>query len=435
MRFLILFMASIILLLIMPSSEIKKTTWIQDQTTSNAHSYLQALTHMGQFNGVVLLAKGDSILMQQAYTTSKYDLPTLSITTQTRFDLRSISKLFVKAVLTEWIQQQRFDLDTPLSHWFPQLSFSHRINLEQLMNHTSGLPREIPGIKEIAIELDDATVLDRIGRLLPEFEPGTDTLYSNPGYQLLYQIIGKEAGKPYPQYLRERYFRPLGMTGSGAHFYDNEDHREPYGYGHFLKNDSLQALIELDSEDMRTGHLYATAEDLFRFITYLRKAAIANTLAEDGVITHSGGSRGKRAWVYTNVANGNTIVFLSNIDMIPFEAMTKDLISLMEGDRVSIPQPISRKEIAIDPNLLKAYAGTYDFVDAGHLILEFRFENDSLVGYQKGKRAGVLRAENNTTFFWDPESSESIQFLTQKDTLYALMDFQGVKWKGERIGD
>ena len=182
---------------------------------------------------------------------------------------------------------------------------------------------------------------------------------------------------------------------------------------------------------MRMGHLYSTASDMGRFLDYLAASEIAEHLAEEGVITHAGGSRGKRAWVYANLPQDYQIVFLSNIDMIPFEQFTKDLVQMVEGGEVDIPKPVNRKAVAIHSELLKKYAGTYDFVDAGHLVLEFRVENDSLSVYQKGRLAGVLKPENDSTFFENPKSAESIIFTTDESgTLKAYMDFQGVRWEG-----
>ncbi|WP_224489891.1 serine hydrolase domain-containing protein [Robertkochia flava] len=400
----------------------------------NADDYLSALADMGQFNGVVVLENNGKILLHKAYTTEKFRSESLAVDTLSQFDLRSVSKLMAKAVLFQLEKEGKLDLSAPLATYLDGFSFGDRVSVQQLMDHRSGLPRELSGLEEDPIDLTASEVMEYVRSQSLEFDPGTDTLYSNPGYQILYYLIGTIEGKPYPEVLRERFFDPLQMNGSGAHFLDKDAKLSHYAYGHYLKNDSLIKVDPLEKEDMQLGHLFSTAGDMSRFMRSLRSSPLADRLSEDGIITHSGGSKGKRAWVSANVKNDFSIVFLSNMDMLPFEMMTKDLVAIMEGDTVDIPQPVQREMATINANILKAYEGRYDFVDAGHLVLEFRIENDSLVAYQKGKRAGVLKPESDSIFFWAPESRESIEFrMDSQGELKAYMDFQGVRWEGEKI--
>ena len=74
------------------------------------------------------------------------------------------------------------------------------------------------------------------------------------------------------------------------------------------------------------------------------------------------------------------------------------------------------------------------FVEAGHLVLTLRLENDSLRVYQKGQYNGVIYPESDRVFFGDPHSKESLEFEPDgAGGYYILMDFQGVQWKGDKI--
>jgi len=46
------------------------------------------------------------------------------------------------------------------------------------------------------------------------FPPGERWQYSNLGYFVLAEIISKASGKPWPEFLDERVFRPLGMSST-----------------------------------------------------------------------------------------------------------------------------------------------------------------------------------------------------------------------------
>ena len=48
----------------------------------------------------------------------------------------------------------------------------------------------------------------------PIGKPGERFAYSNAGYAMLALIAERLAGKPYEELLRERIFKPLGLTHS-----------------------------------------------------------------------------------------------------------------------------------------------------------------------------------------------------------------------------
>lgn len=57
-------------------------------------------------------------------------------------------------------------------------------------------------------EYDSTDVLDEVGCLPLDFEPGTDWRYSDTGYHLLGLIIERSSGRPYGALLSERIFQP-----------------------------------------------------------------------------------------------------------------------------------------------------------------------------------------------------------------------------------
>ncbi|MEJ2585226.1 MAG: hypothetical protein P8Z38_09335, partial [Robiginitalea sp.] len=101
---------------------------------------------------------------------------------------------------------------------------------------------------------------------------------------------------------------------------------------------------------------------------------------------------------------------------------------------VPMPERVQRQAVQVAPEILKQYEGTYDFVEAGHLMLTIKLERDSLWVYQKGQNNGVLYPEDEKVFFGDPASRESFEFVSDgSGGYYVLMDFQGVRWKGVQV--
>jgi hypothetical protein len=267
-----------------------------------------------------------------------------------------------------------------------------------------------------------------------EFEPGTNSQYSNVGYQLLYYTIGRAHGSSFVDYLRDTYFGPLNMTHSGSNFDDPKGSKTQYAYGHYFKEtDSIVCECSFPDDEMRMGNLYSTTGDLDSFLSSLDSTRHKEIMV-DGIISQAGGTRGKRAYVERNFKEDYSIIFLANFDDLPFERLVQDLQNIVMNKEVRIPKEVNRTSTEVTASILKKYEGTYDVIDAGHLMLTIKLENDSLFLYQKGKNNGVLYPESETVFYGDPSSEESIEFA--QDSLgdfYMLVDFQGVQWKGIRV--
>ncbi|WP_224483429.1 serine hydrolase domain-containing protein [Robertkochia aurantiaca] len=399
-----------------------------------AERYMAALTELQQFNGVLLLSSGDELLLNKAYTIKGDIPPSMEVNTHSQFDIRSVSKLFAKAALLELQEEGKIQLSDSIGLYISGLPWGDKITLVMLMNHSSGLGRELSGFDGDLIEVEPEEMMGLISKESLEFEPGTKSQYSNLGFQLIYYLIEQVSGMTYPVFLRKYFFEPWGMKASGAHFYDPTASLESYAKGHYMKNDSLRVIDQLDREDARLGHLFSTTGDLQLFLEGIEDKPYAGKISEDGIITHAGGSRGKRAWVYADPDHDFKIVFLTNFDDIPFERLTRDLVKIMKEEGVDIPRPVNRNSIEVSPEVLSRYEGTFDFAEAGHLKLTFKVEEGSLTAYQNGKKAGTLFSESERVFFWDPQSDESLEFVPDSEgEFYALMDFQGIQWKGYRL--
>ncbi len=144
----------------------------------------------------------------------------IPITTETVFDIASISKQFgaMTAVLLE--QDGVVDLDDLARTHVPELpAMGATITLRHLLNHTGGI-RDWPLTLKIAgVEFDDVISFEKIMRMLERqetlnFEPGSAYAYSNTGYNLLAQALSNASGKTFRELTDERIFEPLEMQAS-----------------------------------------------------------------------------------------------------------------------------------------------------------------------------------------------------------------------------
>ena len=81
-----------------------------DSIAYKADLYLKKLTDLKKFNGVVLLKKGNEVLLERAYNLTSDSLSSLYVTKSSQFDLRSVAKLFAKISLVKLVEEGKIDL-------------------------------------------------------------------------------------------------------------------------------------------------------------------------------------------------------------------------------------------------------------------------------------------------------------------------------------
>ena len=166
--------------------------------------YLRGQVQRG-FSGVVLVARGDRILLRRAYS----DDP--RVTPESAFWIGSMTKQFAASAILRLQEQGALSVADPISKHVPGVpADKQHITIHHLLTHTSGL-----GNRYVADGIVDRDQAVRAILALPlESSPGTYA-YSNDGYALLGVLISIVSGGPYEQYLREQLLFPAGMARSG----------------------------------------------------------------------------------------------------------------------------------------------------------------------------------------------------------------------------
>ncbi|MEL7452976.1 MAG: serine hydrolase domain-containing protein [Pseudomonadota bacterium] len=403
---------------------------------SKVDEYFTALTELEKFNGVVFVASDDGLLHRQAYSIRGTGVPSLPVNIESQFDLRSVSKLIAQMAIIDLVDAGQLDPADTLDRFVPDFPYADQITIQHLIDHQSGLPREFTEFDGEAIDLSPEQIVNLAKQERLEFPPGTDTRYSNIGYQLLYYMIADLSGKPFAQHVQESLFQPLGMTGSGGHFFGQNQNLSAYAYGHERDDGQVKPLLDFQAEQLKLGTLYSTIDDLGRLLGALERDPYRSELEnESGIISHAGGSDGKRAYIETNTQYGYRFAFLTNYDAIPFSQIVSDVRAIVEGRDYTVPAPINRQSISVPISVLEQYIGTYGFAELEHLQLEFRVVDGALIVVQNGEPAGSLSAETSNIFFEDATSADSFEFKLQADGSYSVfMDWRGATWEGVAIG-
>ncbi|MBC7872920.1 MAG: beta-lactamase family protein [Ferruginibacter sp.] len=177
------------------------------------------------FNGGILIAKDGDVIYERYM--GKIDLRKPdSITSTTPLHIASTTKTFTAIAILRMVQENKISLDDSLQKFFPGFPYAG-ITVKMLLNHRSGLPNYLyfmsnnkwgilPGGKWNRQYATNADVLQMMFDKKPDptSSPNARFNYSNTNFVLLATIIEKLSGLPFPDYMRQHLFDPLGMKNT-----------------------------------------------------------------------------------------------------------------------------------------------------------------------------------------------------------------------------
>ncbi len=377
------------------------------------------------------------------------------LTSQSTFELASVSKQFTAVGILRLVAAGKLKLDQTLESIFPSFPYKG-IAIRQLLNHTGGLPSYERLMmtswnrKKIA---NNSDIIAELTRLHPkeEFAPGTKWEYSNTGYAMLAAVIEKVSGKSYADYMKEQVFKPLHLDHTFIYMRRYAPRIvKGYAYG-YVKNDAGNYVLPDSVEEYSyvryldgiggDGTVNTTTGDLLAWNNAVRKHALlpeslwkeALTAPElDGkstdygfgwqivsnpqrgkVVRHSGGWPGYTTNNVLYLDKDVSLIFLSNKEQS--QAVTQGAYDAVKdivfGLPFKFPEPVKAKAVAnIDKKVYTRYTGTYEAVEMKGFELNVYEKDDHLFIQATGQGAIEIAPESQTEFFV-PELPIGIEFV------------------------
>lgn len=164
---------------------------------------------------VVLVSRKGRVVWNKAYGARTVEPFRERMTTNTIFDLASLTKVIATATsIMILIERGKVRLSDPLSKFIPEIKGAgrERITIEYLLTHRSGYAPDFD-LRERWTGYDEA-----IKRLISEplrSAPGTKFIYSDIGFIALGEVVHRVSGISLDQFARQNIFVPLGMRSTG----------------------------------------------------------------------------------------------------------------------------------------------------------------------------------------------------------------------------
>ena len=379
---------------------------------SRLEAYLTAAAQAWGFQGSVLVARGEEIVLKTGLGTAVYE-GKIPNTPRTKFLIASMTKTLTAAAVMKLREEGRVSLDETVADYLPEFKdiVGHEMTLRHLLSHTSGLPEFSPQMVDISnmrAPVASRLLVESIRGKEPLFQPGKGAEYSNIGYVLLGLVIEKVSGLSYEDWMEEHIFSPLGMADTGVY----SDFPFPAGFacGYIRDGNGNLKLAPYihPSWAFSAGALFSTAEDLFK---WGRALSTGMLLSKESVrvmfraqsdsfglgwivgeafnrktAAHGGGAPGYISWMELWPDEEVFTVVLSNVSGIPGGEIGRSLAALVFGE--SCEMPVHRAALAIGPEVLKEFEGGFR-QDSGE-ISEVVLEKKSLFVIRDGSRFPIL---------------------------------------------
>ena len=233
----------------------------------------QAIAERKMPGCVLVIGRRGGIGWYKAYGHRSVEPERIAMTTDTVFDLASLTKPIATAMsVMLLVQREQLRLDTPVAQLIPDFAAQGKqaITIQHLLTHTSGLIAD-NALSDYEHGRDEA--LRRIYTLRPvEPEVGKRFIYSDVNFILLGELIHQTTRQNLHQFTQKELFQPLGMHDTG--FLPRAELRPRTAPTQQRAGQWLQGEVHDPRADKLggiAGHagLFATAADLARFAQHL----------------------------------------------------------------------------------------------------------------------------------------------------------------------
>jgi CubicO group peptidase (beta-lactamase class C family) len=389
----------------------------------------------------------------------------------TVFEIGSMSKVFTSLLLADAVQRGEVALDDPISKYLPApVKVPERgrpITLQDLANHTSGLPRLPTNMspKDPENPYADYSV-EQLYQFLSAYQlprdVGSAYEYSNLGAGLLGHILALRAGTDYESLVKTRIAGPLGMTSTSVMLTPSMKARLATGHDRLLKPTKGWDLPTLAG----AGAIRSSANDMLTFLAaamdygqsplrVAMKAMLQNRAPAGApnmeiglgwhiarsngktIVWHNGGTGGYRTFMGFDPDARAGVVLLTNAasaagpDDIGRHLLDSTSPLLAAGSPV-LAQPKSRTQIALDPAVFDRYVGRYQLAPA--VFFTITRDGERFLAQLTGQAAYEVFAEGERDFFYKVVDAQlTFETDAQGKAVALMLNQNGIKQRAPRI--
>ena len=178
----------------------------------------QLFTDWHVAGGAVSIVKDGEVLSSRGYGIKEIGKND-PVDADTIFGIGSNTKSFTAAGVALLVDEGKLDWDDPVIKHLPDFKLSdpwitEHITLRDMLSHRSGLGRAMRPLYNRNYDLDEVIRRMQYMDFISEFRD--DFGYNNYHFMVAGKVIEAVSGQTWPEFIREKFFKPLGMNASSA---------------------------------------------------------------------------------------------------------------------------------------------------------------------------------------------------------------------------
>lgn len=381
---------------------------VSAQTMADVDNVVQKVIDSKAIPGAgVAVVRDGKVLFTKGYGVADADAGT-PVTVNTGFQIASVTKQFTAAGILLLAEKDKLKLDDPVGNYVSNLPAKWNVvTIRQLLNQVSGLPNYTAGGKLVntkAYTHDE--IIDLVRETPMSFEPGTRWEYSNTNYFLLGMVIEKVSGKSYPDFMRDRIFKPLGMDSTLVNTSGLVIKSAAIGYA--PDKGKWRKVSDDPSQPYAAGAIVSTPVDMAKWTLavtqgkLLKKTswdeALASGKTSDGKPTNYGfgWSLGKLGDVPYIAHSGGIAGFGAYHVRFPADNLSVVVMTNAGGPSAQIANDIAGLYL---PNVASALAAEAKAREAARNVAAIEDKDPENTKFLRGVFEGMLRGEGDPALF------------------------------------
>ena len=256
-------------------------------------NYFEESERQDLFSGMVLVAKGDSIIYEgfHGYANKEH---TIRISPKNKMVIASTTKMFTAVAIAQLVESNLLDLHQPISNYLDDFPtrIGSKVTTAHLLTHTSGI--ELDEIDGFMNEIRKARSVVEFYNINLKYLPALENYnnfntlnnhdYSNENFDILGRLIEVVSNEDFYSYLEKKIFKPLNMNSTGPIDMSTDLSFVTKNYQiNRTKTGKLDEGFrdEVPASDLSisrpAGSFYSTPQDLYKFMKALNSNTILNT--------------------------------------------------------------------------------------------------------------------------------------------------------------
>ncbi|WP_321426788.1 serine hydrolase [uncultured Bacteroides sp.] len=403
----------------------------------------------------VLVSKNGKIIYERGFGYADIGNK-VPVTSDTKFRIGSITKQFIAASILKLQEEGKLSVHDTLSKFIPGFPRGNEVTIHHLLTHTSGIHNYTDRpvfMKYVTMPVTSAQLIDTIKAYPYDFNPGDKWNYSNSGFFILGHIVEKISGKSLDSYLKDTFFKPLGMNSTGIYETKLLLNNEAYGYS-YEKGDIIKAVNWDMSWAGGAGAIYSTTKDLNTWNEAIFNGKVlspeslkaAFTSAElnnkqktnygygwsiqdyrgNKFIGHGGGLHGFLSYLERQPEKNITVVVLCNSTPAP-DGINPSANASLITEYLLWPEMTKQSsftsDISVDEKILKKYVGRYHYGQGA--VLTVTLEGNQLYAQMTGQSKYPIFPSSNDEFNWKVVEASVKFVMDEKGNVTNAIHHQG----------